>query len=219
MAQIENPVIRFTEEDARGLHHPYDDAFIVSIRVGDYNTHRVLVDNGSSVDILYYPTFQQMRIEREWLVPTNAPLVRFRGMKVYPIGTVTLPMTIGGYPQQITKDITFLVFDFSSTYNALVGRLTLNSWKAVTSTYHLMIKLPTEYGSREVRGDQVVAHRPLRKAMSNLEAAGQKALLAIELSKFDVQYHLHIAIKGQVITDFIVEFTNTEGQGAKEHPQ
>jgi len=31
----------------------------------------------------------------------------------------------------------------------------LNSWKAVTSTYHLMIKFPTEYGVGEVRGDQV----------------------------------------------------------------
>ena len=57
MAQIDNPVIEFSEEDARRLHHPYDDAFIVSIRVGDYNTHWVLVDNGSSADILYYPAF------------------------------------------------------------------------------------------------------------------------------------------------------------------
>ena len=57
MAQIDKLVIRFTEEDARHLHHPYDDALIVSIRVGDYNTHRVLVDNGSSADIHYYPAF------------------------------------------------------------------------------------------------------------------------------------------------------------------
>ena len=49
------------------------NAIVVSIRVGDYNTHQVLMDNGSSADILYYPAFQQMRIERERLVPTNAP--------------------------------------------------------------------------------------------------------------------------------------------------
>ena len=49
------------------------NAIIVSIRVRDYNTHRVLMDNGSSADILYYPAFQQMRIERERLVPTNVP--------------------------------------------------------------------------------------------------------------------------------------------------
>ena len=57
MALIDNPIIDFSEENARRLHHPHDDAFIVSIRVGDYNTHQVLVDNGSSVDILYYSAF------------------------------------------------------------------------------------------------------------------------------------------------------------------
>ena len=57
MARIDNPVIGFIEEDAWRLHHPHDDALVVSIRVGDYSTHRVLVDNGSSADILYYLAF------------------------------------------------------------------------------------------------------------------------------------------------------------------
>ena len=57
MAQIDNPVIKFLKEDARRLHHLYDDALVVSIRVGDYNTHRVLIDNGSLANILYYLTF------------------------------------------------------------------------------------------------------------------------------------------------------------------
>ena len=68
---------------------------------------------------------------------------------------VTLPVTVGDYPQQITKDVTFLVVDCSSAYNAILGRLTLNSWNAVTSTYHLMIKFPIKYGVGAVRGDQV----------------------------------------------------------------
>ena len=45
------------------------------------------------------------------------------------------------------------------------------------------------------------------------------ALWGIKLSEFDIQYHLRTAIKGQVVTDFIVEFTNVEGQGAEEVPQ
>ena len=52
VARIENPVIRFSEEDVRRLHHPHDDALVVNIRVGDYNMHQVLVDNGSLADIL-----------------------------------------------------------------------------------------------------------------------------------------------------------------------
>ena len=57
MERIDNPVMGFTEEDARRLHHPQDDTLVVSIRVEDYNTHRVLVDNRSLADILYYPAF------------------------------------------------------------------------------------------------------------------------------------------------------------------
>ena len=98
MTLVNNPIIEFSEEDARCLHHPHDDAFVVNIRVGDYNTHRVLVNNGRSVNILYYPMFQQMRIDKEWLVSTNTPLVGFEGTKVYPLGTVTLPVTVGDYP-------------------------------------------------------------------------------------------------------------------------
>ena len=83
--------------------------------------HRVLIDNGSSSDILYYLAFQQMRIDREQLVPINAPFVGFEGTRVFPFGAVTLSVTVGDYPQQITKDVTFLVVDCSSTYNAILG--------------------------------------------------------------------------------------------------
>ena len=51
------PDYRVLKDDARRLHHPHDDALVVSIKVGDYNVHRMLVDNGSSTDILYYPAF------------------------------------------------------------------------------------------------------------------------------------------------------------------
>ena len=51
-----------------------------------------------------------------------------------------------------------MFIDSSFTYNAILGRPTLNSWRAVTSTYHLMIKFPTKYGVREVRGNQMAVH-------------------------------------------------------------
>ena len=120
------------------------------MQIGDYNMHWVLVDNGSSVDILYYQAFQQMRIDKEWLTPTNAPLVGFEGTKVFPLGAITLAVAAGDYPQQITREVTFLVVDCSSAYNAILERPTLNSWKAVTSTYHLMIKFQTDYGVGEL---------------------------------------------------------------------
>ena len=45
--------------------------------------------------------------------------------------------------------------NYSSAYNAILGRPTLNAWKAVTSTCHLMIKFLTDYGVGEFRGDQI----------------------------------------------------------------
>ena len=84
-----------------------------------------------------------MRIDRARLIPTNAPLVGFGGTKVFPLGAVTLSVTVGDYPQQITWDVTFLVVNCLSTYNGILEQPTLNTWKAATSTYHLMIKFPT----------------------------------------------------------------------------
>ena len=76
-------------------------------------------------------------------------------MKVQFVGTVTLPVVVGAYPQQITKEVNFLVVDCSSSYNAIIGRPTLNSWKAITSTYHLSVKFLTEYGVGQTQGDQL----------------------------------------------------------------
>ena len=65
----------------------------------------------------------------------------------------------------------------------------------------------------------VLTDKPLWRAMNNLEAAGRLALWAIELSEFDIQYRLRTTIKGQVVVDFIVEFTHNEDKGAEEPPQ
>ena len=76
---------------------------------------------------------------------------------MFTLDVVTLSVTVGDYPQQITTDVTFLVVDCSSAYHDILRRPILNSWKAVTSTYHLMIKLPTNYRVEELRGNQVAA--------------------------------------------------------------
>ena len=54
----------------------------------------------------------------------------------------------------------------------------------------------------------------MKRVMSSPEAAGRMALWAIELSEFDIQYCSQIAMKGQAVADFIVEYSQSEGQGA-----
>ena len=65
----------------------------------------------------------------------------------------------------------------------------------------------------------VLTDRPLRHAMSNPDAAGRLTLWAIELSEFDIQYRPRTTIKGQVVVDFITEFTHDEDKGVEESPQ
>ena len=60
--------------------------------------HRVLVDNGSSTNILYYPAFQQMRIDRKRLIPTNALLIGFGGIRVFLLDAITISVIAGNYP-------------------------------------------------------------------------------------------------------------------------
>ena len=53
----------------------------------------------------------------------------------------------------------------------------------------------------------ILIDKPIRRAMSSLEAIGRMTLWVIELSEFDIQYQPRMAIKEQVIADFITEFT------------
>ena len=65
----------------------------------------------------------------------------------------------------------------------------------------------------------VLTDQPLKRAMSSPKAARRMALWAIELSKFDIQYRPRTAVKGQIMADFIAEYTQPEGKGAEGHRQ
>ena len=127
MIKEDELTIVFTDENDRRLHHPHDDAIVITLAIANYTTRRVLIDNGSSADILYYPAFQQIRINKEILCQVNVPLIGFGGMKVLPVGMIFLPVVVGSYSRQINKEVNFLIVDCSSSYNAIIGRPTLNS--------------------------------------------------------------------------------------------
>jgi hypothetical protein len=152
-------VLSFSEEDAQRVVMPHDDALVVTLTVANHGIHQILVDNGSFADILYWPAFQQMGIDRKRIKPFTSPLVGFGGEVVFPIGIIPFPVTAGTTPQLATMMVDFLVIDWPSAYNAIVGRPALNKLKATTSTYHLMMKFPTEEGVGIVRGDQLAARK------------------------------------------------------------
>ena len=95
-----------------------------------------------------------------------------------PIGAMQLPVTLGTQPLQSTKMVKFLIVDFSSAYNAILGRSTLNKFKAVTSMYHLVIKFPVEDVVGEVRGSQQAAREC---NMASLKRPTEKETLTIDI--------------------------------------
>uniref|UniRef100_A0A2N9HBH7 Retrotransposon gag domain-containing protein n=1 Tax=Fagus sylvatica TaxID=28930 RepID=A0A2N9HBH7_FAGSY len=183
-ARLGDQVISFSEEYARGTHQPHDDALVVTINVAGFITRQVMIDNGSSADILYLPTYQQIRLDKDKLRPMDAPLVGFTGDKVCPVGIVTLPIIVGTHPKTVSKIIDFLVVNCPSAYNAIIERPTLNRLRAMTSTYHLLLKFPTEHKIGEVRGDQVAARECY---LASLGSEGQNQTMAIEEQKILVE--------------------------------
>ena len=152
-----NQDMSFNEEDARGVKQPHNDPLVIMLTIEGFNTKRILVDNDSSMDIIYLPAFQRLKLNPGRLHQFDSPLVSFSGDRVYPKGIVTLTVTIGTYLRQLTRQLDFLVVDCPSSYNVIIGRPTLNRWKSATSTYCLKVKFPTENGIGEVKGDQVLA--------------------------------------------------------------
>ena len=147
----------FNEVDARGVKQPHNDLLVIMLNIERFNIKRILVDNGSSADIIYLPAFQQLKLDPKRLRPFESPFVSFSGDRVYPRGIVTLIVIVGTQSRQLTRQLDFLVVDCPSSYNVIIGRPTLNIWKAATSSYCLKVKFPTDNGVGEVRGDQILA--------------------------------------------------------------
>ncbi|XP_027178054.1 uncharacterized protein LOC113777217 [Coffea eugenioides] len=129
------------------------ETLVIEILTNSYMVKKVYVDPGSSVDVLYYRTFESLKLTREQLTPVRTPLVGFGGHVVHPEGMVSLMVTIGRHPRCRTVPVSFTVVKTDSPYNMLIGRPTLNVLRVVYSTYHLSFKFPTPAGVAEVSSD------------------------------------------------------------------
>ena len=173
--------ITFSDSDLEGCQHPHDNPLVVRAIVANTTVHRVLIDNGSSADIIFASAFDKMGIGREKLDPVNTHLRGFSGEKVLPLGSIQLVLTLGEPPCQATTTARFLVVDAPSAYNMLLGRPSLNAIKAIPSAYHMIIKFPTMHGVGMVRGDQRVARECYTASMK------QKAVDNVSVDELDMR--------------------------------
>ena len=149
--------ITFSVSDQERCQHPHDVPLVIRVVLANKTIHRVLVDNGSSTDIIFALAFDQMGIEREKLEPVSTHLRGFSKEKVLPLGSIQLVLTLGDPSCQATTTVRFLIVDAPSAYNVLLSRSSLNATKAIPYAYHMVIKFPTTNGVGMVQGDQRVA--------------------------------------------------------------
>ena len=154
-----------------GCQHPHDDPLVIRAVIANKTVHRVLVDNGSSSDIIFVSTFDKMGIGMEKLEPVNAYLQGFSGERVIFMGSIQLVLTLSDPPCQATTAVRFLIVDTSSAYNILLGRPSLNVVRAIPFAYHMVIKFPTTNGVGMVRGNQRIV-RECYSALMKQKAVG-----------------------------------------------
>ncbi|XP_077241599.1 uncharacterized protein LOC143882079 [Tasmannia lanceolata] len=130
----EDQVITFSSEDLNGLQVPHDDALIVRLVVTNFDIGKILVDTGSSINVLHLRTFEEMKLGEGRLGPAEYSIYGFSGASVRVNGKIDLPVTFGTYPLQKTNLTTFTVVDIPFTYNAIIGRPALRDFGAVVST-------------------------------------------------------------------------------------
>ncbi|KAL0312891.1 UNVERIFIED_CONTAM: hypothetical protein Sradi_5688400 [Sesamum radiatum] len=134
-----------------------NDALVISATLSNFWLKKVLVDSGSSADIIFYDAYIQLGIDNAQLLSVNTPLTGFSGEMIEPLGEVTLPLSLGSYPKRSTKLVKFLVVKAPSAYNIILGRPSLNLFRAIASTLHMKLKFPTPEGIGEAVGDERMA--------------------------------------------------------------
>ena len=126
--------LTFSADDIQDLHYSHNDPLVVTLTIADFTVKRVLIDTGSSSDIMFASAFDQLGISRDRLRPVTTPLVGFNGSSTQPLGMIELPVLMGTHPQQASVITRFVVVEAPSAYNVILGRPTLNQARAVVST-------------------------------------------------------------------------------------
>ena len=155
----EEEAISFDSSDKLEESGDMNDPMVIRLDIANFTVHKVLVDSGSSAEIIIKSVVDKMGLENARLEPVKTSLVSFGESEVASLGTIELPVSIGDEPKRKTLMVKFLVVDTPFAYNVILGRPRLNSFRAVSSTYHMKMKFPIEYGIGEVSCDRKEAKK------------------------------------------------------------
>ncbi|RWW67763.1 hypothetical protein BHE74_00024786 [Ensete ventricosum] len=136
----------------------------------------IMIDIGSSIDILYLDAFHELGMTNRDLILMTSTLTGFTDDAITPEGVATLPVTFDDKPRIKTLMVYFMVVDLPSAYNMIIRRPTLNKLRAIVSTYYRSMKFPASAGPGEIKNDP----RELRRcylAATTIPKKGKKALV------------------------------------------
>nr|XP_016455753.1 PREDICTED: uncharacterized protein LOC107779781 [Nicotiana tabacum] len=149
---IPEDALIFREEDIKALAQPHDDALVISFLWNNVQIKRVLVDPGSSANVIRSKVVEQLGL-LDHIVPTSQILHGFNMESETTKVEVSLPVTMFGTVQ----DTKFHVIEGDKGYNALLGRPWIHNMREVPSTLHQMLKFLTKDGIKMVYREQCAA--------------------------------------------------------------
>jgi hypothetical protein len=148
-----NGTISFSDSDLHDVQLPHNDPLVITLRIGNYDVKRVLMDQGSFAEVMYQELYEKLGLGKSDLSEFSSPVFGFSGESTIPLGKTTLPVLAG----PINLQTEFIVVQAPSPYNAIMGRSWLHKMRAIPSTLHQKLRFPTKVGVMEINGDQVAA--------------------------------------------------------------
>ena len=140
------PPITFTNDDFTAIDPAQDDPMVIMVDIDKFAIAKVLVDHGSSIDILYWETFKKMRIPETKVQPYDEQIFGFLGERVDTKGYIDLFTTFGDDSLSKTINVRYLLVNANTSYNILLERPSINRLKAIVFTPHLAMKFPSVIG-------------------------------------------------------------------------
>ncbi|XP_024014360.1 uncharacterized protein LOC112088348 [Eutrema salsugineum] len=141
-----NTVISFAEEETARIDRPHNDPLVIELTIRDHDVARVLIDTGSSVNVIFREPLRRMGIDLSEVTAIPKPLTGFSGETTMTMGTIRVPVVAGG----VTRIIELCVTDHPAIYNVIMGTPWINAMRAIPSTYHLCLKFPTPAGIKTI---------------------------------------------------------------------
>ena len=155
------PALSFSNKDKIGTIQPHDDALVVTLKIGGYDVKRVMMGQGSGVEIMYPNLYKGLNLRPEDLIVYNSPLVSFDGKVVIPKGQIRLLVQAGSE----VGEVDFIVVNAYSPYTAIVARPWLHALGAVSFTLHQEVIYPSGGCIEEIVGSQSTARQCLMAAI------------------------------------------------------